>query len=133
MQRIGPRQAIGLVSLCIVLGTMSGCARVTAVYRSPADVIAVSSGAPLDLRLTTGERYTISNSRIQNDSLYATARGSSAPDNISLVVPVSSIATLVRAERGPVVSDAVAMTAATITLGVLVAAIAVLGMMVVYR
>jgi hypothetical protein len=121
----GASRAIALYATAIV---MLGCTRPAAVYRSPAEVVAAGNDVPLELRLVTGEQYTIRDGRIQSDTLYAVALGRTTAENRSLAVPTSAIATLARMERSVSVADAAKFSLAAVTIAAVVAAVGLLAL-----
>ena len=87
------------VGFLLSLSTIAGCAPPTVVYRPATDAVAARNGEPLEMRLTTGERYIIRGARVQNDTLYAVREVDEAAPAVAVVVPVNRIVSLVETER----------------------------------
>lgn len=105
---------------------MLGCARTTAVYRSPADALAEGQGKPMELRLVTGQRYTIRDGRMQNDTLYAVSLGRTTAENVPLAIPSGAIVSLATTERSLSVADAAKFTLGTVAIAAMLGALALI-------
>ena len=61
--------------MAVALLAMTSCATPVVVYRSPGEALAAEYGRALRLETTSGERYTIYQGRVHDDTLYAVRPG----------------------------------------------------------
>ena len=106
------------------MGALVACAPPTVIYQPVGDAVTAQLGRPLELCLTTGERYIISRARVERDSLYAIRHDEDFTKDAEIVVPVSRIASLAQAERGLTTAGA---GAAGLLTGVMVGALLIIG------
>ena len=117
--RVSRVRAVGLLLLA---SSIAACAPPAVVYRPATDAVAARSGEPLELRLTTGERYIIHSARVQNDTLYAVRQPDGAAPDARVAVPVNQIVSLTETERrlNPLGAGALGLTVGVVAGAVLI-------------
>jgi hypothetical protein len=86
--------------VAVVCALATSCATPVVVYRSPADALAEEYGRALRLQTITGERYTVYQGRVHNDSLYAVRIGMPAGVDSTVALPLAAVRSLTREDRG---------------------------------
>jgi hypothetical protein len=78
----------------------TSCATPVVVYRSPSEAVAAEYGRALRLETSTGERYTVYQGRVHNDTLYAVRIGMPAGADSTVALPLAAVRSLTRVDRG---------------------------------
>lgn len=99
--------------LALVSVLTTSCAKPVVIYRSPAEALAAEYGRALRLQTVTGERYTIYQGTVRNDTLHAIRIGTPAGSDSTVAIALSDVSSLTRVDRG--ISAA---TAGTVGFGV---------------
>jgi hypothetical protein len=96
VRRSTSRSAIAAATCALVVS----CATPVVVYRSPAEALAAEYGRALRLETSTGERYTIYQGRVHNDTLYAVRIGMPAGADSTVALPLAAVRSLTRVDPG---------------------------------
>lgn len=86
--------------MAVALLAMTSCATPVVVYRSPGEALAAEYGRALRLETTSGERYTIYQGRVHDDTLYAVRLGAPVGTDSTVALPISAVRSLTRADPG---------------------------------
>jgi len=79
--------------------TMS-CAKPVVIYRLPSEALAEQYGRALRVQTVTGERYTIYQGSVRNDTLYAIRVGLPAGADSTVAISLDAVSSLTRVDRG---------------------------------
>jgi hypothetical protein len=90
----------GRVILAVAGALTTSCATAVVVYRSPSEALAAEYGRALRLETVTGERYTIYQGRVHNDTLYAVRMKAPAGTDSTVALPLSAVGSLTRVDPG---------------------------------
>ena len=85
--------------MAVACAATISCAAPVVVYRSPSEALAAEYGRALRLETSTGERYTIYQGRVHDDTLYAVRIGVPAGADSKVVLPLAAVRSLTRVDR----------------------------------